>query len=396
MGYAGSLVRRRRRLWGVALVLAALAAGCDTGYLLPDVEVAVDVSGRTAALRVDAETTERVTVALNAFLPEKVTARPGDTVQFRLDDSGSPHTLTLGRLADAAVAAVVPGVPAAETAARPELTALPHPFRYTAPGAVEVDPVAAEPCEIGEGAELVPASCGEPGSFDGTEVLHSSGLLSSDEVYELELSASLAPASFSLICLVHRQSMTATLQVAEESQSVPPMRTVRDEGIKEADALVSSVEQAVVRPDAPAVVDLGAPGPRGRGFVADFVPGEVQIEAGATVTWRVRGLHAVAFRPPGSVRDPWRVTPDGVEITEQAWEPSTGVVWPAELTAWPPPPAAVVVDGGSWDGEGFHTSGILRADVPLDVTYTLAVTEPGTYEMRCLVHDEARARLVVG
>jgi plastocyanin len=64
-----------------------------------------------------------------------------------------------------------------------------------------------------------------------------------------------------------------------------------------------------------------------------------------------------------------------------------------------PPPVDFVsdepmkIDGGTWDGSGFFSSGLLGSD-PFS-TYTLRVSKPGRYRYACLIHPDMVGTLVV-
>jgi hypothetical protein len=51
------------------------------------------------------------------------------------------------------------------------------------------------------------------------------------------------------------------------------------------------------------------------------------------------------------------------------------------------------IDGGTWDGSGFISSGLLASE-PYS-RYTLRVSKAGTYKFACLVHPRMVGRLVV-
>jgi plastocyanin len=62
---------------------------------------------------------------------------------------------------------------------------------------------------------------------------------------------------------------------------------------------------------------------------------------------------------------------------------------------YPPTATHVAVKGGSWDGEGTLSSGVLRASQPTVLTYELKFTKPGIYRYQCLVHRRMRGRVLV-
>jgi plastocyanin len=55
-----------------------------------------------------------------------------------------------------------------------------------------------------------------------------------------------------------------------------------------------------------------------------------------------------------------------------------------------------VVDGGSFGGVAYKSSGILSAEPPGTVSYRLTFTRAGTYQLRCLIHPDMKAQIKVG
>jgi hypothetical protein len=59
--------------------------------------------------------------------------------------------------------------------------------------------------------------------------------------------------------------------------------------------------------------------------------------------------------------------------------------------------ARLVVDGGTWDGAGFRSSGFpicLGGDCP-PARFSLTFTKPGTYRYACLLHPAMIGTVVV-
>jgi plastocyanin len=56
-------------------------------------------------------------------------------------------------------------------------------------------------------------------------------------------------------------------------------------------------------------------------------------------------------------------------------------------------PGIVKVDGGTYSGSGFWSSGVISADPYLE--YTLRIAKPGTYDYACLLHPPMVGKVVV-
>jgi len=57
----------------------------------------------------------------------------------------------------------------------------------------------------------------------------------------------------------------------------------------------------------------------------------------------------------------------------------------------PPPP--VNIDGGTWDGTGYFSSGLFGGEG--NSHYSVRISKPGKYQYACLVHPAMVGTLVV-
>jgi len=56
-----------------------------------------------------------------------------------------------------------------------------------------------------------------------------------------------------------------------------------------------------------------------------------------------------------------------------------------------------VVASASWNGKGFHNSGLFGNSFPPNIEgYKLTFTHAGTYKYICTVHDNMKGTIVVG
>ncbi len=106
------------KLLGPLVALALLAAACSSAASTPT------PAPQTFRVQVDAKT-PKFGATFSAYFPNELTARPGDTVQFKLVDTGEPHTVTFGTLVDQGLAAAAKAPPG-EGDAVPELQKLPN------------------------------------------------------------------------------------------------------------------------------------------------------------------------------------------------------------------------------------------------------------------------------
>ena len=121
---------------------------------------------------------------------------------------------------------------------------------------------------------------------------------------------------------------------------------------------------------------------------------------GGTVTWWLVGLHSITFNSNSSDNDIQTVFKNGdTRFNEKAVAPAGGPGEPAK-----PPTGGTqkhinfkVVAAQSWNGTGFHNSGVFgNSDPPNIEGYRLTFTHAGTYKYICTVHDNMKGTVVVG
>lgn len=121
-------------------------------------------------------------------------------------------------------------------------------------------------------------------------------------------------------------------------------------------------------------VAVGAESPDMALQINQFLPGQISVNVGDTVTWRVDAteFHTVSFLA-GAAAEPFEVpTPDGLGMMVN-------------------PKAAFPVGGAVFDGSAIASSGVLNKEQ----TYSLTFTQPGVYEYLCLVHPGMQSEVIV-
>ena len=103
-----------------------------------------------------------------------------------------------------------------------------------------------------------------------------------------------------------------------------------------------------------------------------FFPRAVEIGVGDTVTWTFEGFHNVTFLSGGAT--PPFAVPEGGKMY---WNPR--MLFPAGDL--------------SYDGTGYHASGVPGPDGRL--SYTLTFTKPGRYSYECTIHSGMRGMVIV-
>ncbi len=103
-----------------------------------------------------------------------------------------------------------------------------------------------------------------------------------------------------------------------------------------------------------------------------FFPQAIEIGVGDTVTWVFEGFHNVALLGGGAA--PPFAVPEGDKMY---WNPL--ILFPA--------------GDQSYDGTGYHNSGLPGPDGRL--SYTLTFTKPGNYSYICGIHSGMRGTVIV-
>jgi plastocyanin len=427
-------VRRRRQqlvsvvaLGAAAIVLLAVAVATNLGGpLFPEIAPAspgedaapADGSGGVAtgsttwSVDVDGEF-DNANVTINGYLPSDLVVRPGDTVEF-VFQPGEVHTVTFGTLVDAALAAG-PGGPEGPSQ---EFEALPDALTEDGePVATGLAPCYSDdPPDDGSACEQQ-----EQPEFRGDLALYSSGVLQPGSTFTMEIAEDIAPGEYGYLCLVHGFPMAGTVTVVEPGEDVRTPEEVEARKDQTLQNLTDQMQNSVStledgnldsfyeRNDTftdgadATVIAGGFGGPRSYLIeIQQFGPAEVEIEVGQTVRWHFQnGGHTISFNPTPEAT-PYIVTgDDGLPtVNEQAVTahggatpiPPTAALLP-EDTAPDALPPATVIDGGEWDGQGFFSSGIAPAFLP--VSYDITFTEPGTYDYQSLTHPGMTGTITV-
>lgn len=366
-------------------------------------------SGHTFTVGVDGRT-EGSSASWQHFFPEDLVAGPGDTIEFRSTFTGEPHTVAFGTLvqeylAASATADASPGrPPPADVQAA--LAKVPLMVRDGAGPDDHFVQAAAQPCyltaEDPPTTEACPADKRQPpAEIDGKERFLSSGYLGDGDVVSFTLADDMAAGQYTFMCLVHGDAMTTEVTVLDRFSVVPTPDEVVAAGRKQLEDL-----EAAVQADVDRVRSSTSPSAPAGGFPADeslrsaginAFPAEIGVRAGEKVTWTVDGFHSIAFNAPEDAR-PW-VGFDAagtLVANKKSFTPAASPAIPepppgAAASGAPAPP--LPVDAGTWDGQGFHSSGATFSGGRL--VYSLAFSAPGTYKYLCLVHPDMEGTVQV-
>ena len=416
-----------RRVLAVLAVIAVFGAACgddDDGSDSKSSDTTAAAGGaKSITVEVDSSSDELPMSAL-AYFPQAVTVHAGDTVSFHSNDSGEPHTVTFGTIVDEGLNAfnALPDeiknseeppdpskLPPDQAALVQKAMAIDEKLPSLLPdGPGDANQFSANPCFLDTGEPSTDSACpkGEQPAFDGTQVVYNSGYLADDASFEMTLADDIAPGTYNYFCLLHRQGMTGTVTVVAEAEKTLGPGKVEKAGTEE-------LETRFLSKLRPAATDLaktpadqpvaGAPPAEGEeeleASLNAFGPEEVPVKAGSAVTWTVFGAHTIAVNAPQDAVGLMTKAPDGTwHANEKVFAPEGGPgAPPPPEQSGPPDPNAkpVLVDGGSYDGTGYHSSGAILSFGPPGYQYKLTFTKAGTYQISCQIHPDMKETVKV-
>ncbi|HEX9236700.1 MAG TPA: hypothetical protein VF972_10530, partial [Actinomycetota bacterium] len=251
------------------------------------------------------------------------------------------------------------------------------------------------------------AGSGSQPAFDGTQSFYSSGWLASGSPFAVKLSASIKPGAYKYMCLVHREGMTGTIIVVDHSQSVPSPDQQAATGQADLVSQTATFQPAVgplakgtnpelkFLPSGPKIALAGSGLQEANGGIDQFGPAEITATVGSTISWIVLGPHTISFNAPTDAQGIH--TPGSSQLNHKAIDPVGGPGQTAysNYSGNGPPPAPLVIKGGSFDGNGFRSSGVIFSFPPAVLEYQLTFTAKGTFPYKCLVHDGMKGTVTI-
>lgn len=400
---------------GLLMCLLAACGGDDSGP-------------QERTVRVDYSHDEFASYFLEYF-PREVTLRPGDTAVFKQTWTGEPHSVTMGTLVDDLMELVEPYIQANRVEGEPipdeepaEVAEASEPLPWMFGESIEqVAQNGAQPCYLDSGTPPTdpntPCEKKAQPDFNGRQSFYNSGFIPYEgprgNEFRVPLSDDIEPGTYFYYCNYHGPLMSGKIKVVGEAASIPSQgevnRQARDEIERMAAPLREQIEKfekgtLEVPPDmAPAFRNAGFLRPDTNRFqgnlsglyaedesimagINEFLPRTMTVEVGETVKWANLGMHTVSFNVPEyfpviSVEEDGRVV-----YNPQVIAPAGGVPdHPGPFNfEGPPPEEPLMIDGGTWDGEGFYSTGLIGW-APY-VVFEMEFSKKGTYKYACLIH----------
>ena len=306
----------------------------------------------------------RATASINEFFPAEVRIRTGDTITWRMNADGDPHTVTFTDAPEILID-IIPATdePAIDLMFNPDLL---HPTRE--PG---------EPVETYSGEGYF-----NSGIFFGLV----------DDAPPLDKYSLIfdTPGVYGYVCGIH-EFMTGKVFVEPATATdVPDQEAIDLQALSEMTPLVDLAtwnQQLVASgrqtnpetgPEGKSVwiVNAGI-GPR-EVEVVDFMPKNLTVEQGDTVVWVSSGFHSVVFPRAEPV--------NFYETVRRPGQPPVVAVNTQVTDRFKP--------SGEFDGTEFFSSGLIGPGVrgygtrPDGVGFSLTFTSPGAYAYACPIHKD--------
>jgi plastocyanin len=274
----------------------------------------------------------------------------------------------------------------------------------------DLNQTAVQPCYLDKGE---PRKDGKPCNdaeqtqpeFTGKHSYYNSGLIpyegTQGNEYRVKLADDVAPGSYWFYCNVHGEFQSTEVEVKPKGTKVPTAeqigRQARREIQKVAEPLLrifrdaqdrriqlldpDTKKKTAIRGNFAGLVDPSYE----HGAVNEFVPRRITVDAGEKITWNLLGYHSISFGVPEYLPI-ITFADDGTVSRNPKLDPPAGGarefdIPERERYGGDEP---ISFDGGTYDGEGFWSSGVIDAD-PY-IRYSMRITQPGRYRYACLIH----------
>jgi plastocyanin len=355
------------------------------------------------------------------YFPGTVDAHPGDTIVFRQQWTGEPHTVTFGQLVDHAlprIAAVDKKYAKYGFSPPPEIAKKAEREYKTATNGIPIfDEItgasaqnAEQPCYLATGAPPTDPrrACSRSQQlqpkFTGRQSFYSSGFIpprtAKESLFRVRLANGVRPGTYRFYCMIHFPFMQGKLVVKPASAALDTQSQLNARALREITALSRPLEKAFAAMVAgtarsggnliPAPIAGYHSGDEFTVAIDSFVPRTIRTKVGQPITWTMVGEHTISFGVPRYVPI-YFIRKDGTVRRNPLVDKAAGgspQPSPVDFTH-----STYRIDGGTYDGTGLFSSGLLGSE-PFS-TYTLRFSKPGRYRYACLVHPPMVGTVIV-
>ncbi|HVL89197.1 MAG TPA: plastocyanin/azurin family copper-binding protein [Actinomycetota bacterium] len=384
---------RNATIVAVALTLVGAACSTDKPAGSPDGD---GKKSATYTVQVDShKPASEFGTYFSKFFPGEVKVRAGDSIDFKLNWSGEPHSVTFGTLVDA-------GAEKLDPTSREEPAEWQKIPLMLPEGPGDAVQAGINPCYVETGDPPKEDLCEnrtQPKTFTGTYSMHSSGFLPEGSTYRVTFDSAIDAGTYSYFCTLHRGVMVGKVTVVAATETVPSPDEVATQADTEIDAIRTKLAGAYDKSKqgmGPGSILAGTGDPTlieggTDAGVTEFLPAKAIAKVGETVKFLPVGPHTVSFNTPQDAVESLVKAGDGTwHINPKAFGPT------GSPPSGPPGEKPVVTDAGTWNGEGFLNSGILLGfGPPGALTWQVKFGKAGTYEFRCLLHPDMEGSITV-
>ena len=315
------------------------------------------------------------TVGADAFFPQNLKIRVGDTVIWRIN-SDEPHTVAFVN------GSTPPGPLIPDAFGTPsDMAPAPNVPVPGQPGVTMTNPVRDYPNV-------------ESGSvYSGKTFISSGRLEMTGQFWGVPMRQTFSlvfdtPGVYSYICGLHNTSMNGTIEVTDRATDPVPSQAEIDAAARaEMELILGRVERARAQSNEPrnepaangATVWFVRAGNTDQGIddrraqLREFLPRNIVITAGDTVVWSSVALHNVFFGPTS-------VPPDWIVPETQQDGPPMLIRNPVIVNPSKP--------SGVYDPTQVFNSGLLNPPAPTGTAWALSFDTPGVFEYFCGVHQD--------
>ncbi len=282
-----------------------------------------------------------------------------------------------------------------------------------------------QPCFLDEGGppEDPTEACAKDDqkqpAFTGRQSFYNSGVIRYEgersNTFRVQIADDAETGTFLFFCAIHGSGQRSEVEIVDADADIPTQSQINSEVSKETAQVTKSLGKIFRDATDDLVAKLpgfdeplegpfaGLPGEE-HTAINEFVPRTRTVKAGAPITWKMLGSeHSISFNVP-EYFPIMEFLEDGTVRINPKMAPAAGGAVPYEAPVedeGPPegedegPREAVKHDGGTFDGEGFWSSGLIGAHPYPYLEYTMRITKPGTYAYACLIHPPMIGELKV-
>jgi plastocyanin len=238
--------------------------------------------------------------------------------------------------------------------------------------------------------------------YDGTASYYNSGIIPYEgpqgNTFRVRFAEDLDAGSYWFYCAVHGPGQATEIKLRPEGSDIPSQEEVSRRARAEQQEFVEPMAK-VFRDASDGTLEVDGRRVRGpfgglqppvHGGINEFVPKTIRADVGERVTWKLMGWpHTVTFGVPEYFPIIRFAKNGNVSMNPRLEEPAGGSPDLPE----PKEGAVTRVDGGTYDGRGFFSSGLLAGEPYAE--YSVRVSRPGRYKFACLLHPPMVGTLVV-